>query len=68
MERNLNKNSNIWKYLQYFEDIYKWIRDIFKWFEYLQMNKWYFQIVFYKPTFKKWIEDIFKWINNIFNT
>ena len=46
MERRFNIYSNIWKYLQLFEeieDIFKWMKDIFKW-----LNKWrYFQIFKY---------------------
>ena len=33
MERRFNIYSIIWRYLQIFEDIFKWIKDIFKSFE-----------------------------------
>ena len=45
MERRFNIYSIIWRYLQIFEDIFKWFVDIFKSFE----------------DIFKWIEDIFKW-------
>ena len=46
MERRFNIYSNIWGYLQLFEeieDIFKWMKDISKW-----LNNWrYFQIFKY---------------------
>ena len=43
MERRFNIFSIIWKYLQLFENIFKWIENILKWLE----------------DIFKWIKDIF---------
>ena len=57
MERRFNIYSIIWRYLQIFEDIFKWIKDIFESFEDIFNS---FEDIF------KWFEDIFKSFKDIF--
>ena len=53
MERRFNIYSNSWRYRQLFEDIFKWMKDIFKYFN-ISSN-----ISRYLPI----IDDIFNYLN-----
>ena len=59
MERHFNIYSIIWRFLQIFEDNFKWIKDIFNSFE--DIFKWFEDIFKSFEDIFKWIEDIFKW-------